>query len=81
MAVTGQFALVDAPAVTIAPLTLTASHPLDYTHALIPVASAITGLRATVALTLQSSTGARTVAVTHDFVDEPILVLTPMTLN
>ena len=76
-AIVAQFALVDAPAVAIAPLTLTATHPLDYTHALIPVASAITGLRATVALTLQSATGARTLAIAHDFVDEPIFVLTP----
>ena len=78
---TAQFALADAPAIEIAPLTLSASHPVDYTHARIPVASAITGLRTTVALTLQGAGGARSIALTHDFVAEPILVLTAAALG
>lgn len=71
-----QIALTDLPAVAVPELTLSAGHPIDFVHALVPIESAFTGLQATVALTITSATGVREVSLSHDFIDEPILVLT-----
>jgi hypothetical protein len=57
-------------------MTLSRSHPLDFVHAQIPVDAAVTGLDTTVVMTVATAGGTRTVTVDHDFIDEPILVLT-----
>ena len=74
------FSLAEAPALPVPRLTLTASHTIDFVNVLIPVDSAITGLGTTVTLDITTSSGQRTVTVTHDFVDEPTLTITNTTI-
>lgn len=76
-----QFALTDLPAVTVPGLTLSPSHLVDFTHANVPVDALVTGLAATVTLTVTMAAQIKTVTLGHDFLDEPILVLTPATLG
>ena len=76
-----QFTLKDLPTVAVAGLMLSRSHPVDFTHAPIPVDAAVTGLDTTVVLTLSTTAGEKTVTLESDFIDEPILVLTPNNLG
>jgi hypothetical protein len=72
-----QITLTGNPAEPVPAMTLSPSHLIDFVHVMVPVDSAVTGLDSTVALTRTSAAGSRTVTVPHDFVEEPILVLTP----
>jgi hypothetical protein len=71
-----QITMTASPGTPVPAMTLTASHPIDSVNVLVPVDSAVTGLDSTVALTLTGPAGQRTVSVSHDFVNDPILVLT-----
>jgi hypothetical protein len=70
-----------SPGTPVPAMTLTPSHPIDFVHVLVPVDSAVTGLDSTVALTLTTPAGQRTISVSHDFVDDPILLLTQPTIT
>ena len=74
------FSLTEAPTLPVPPLTLTASHTIDFVNVLIPVDSAVTGLDTTVTLNITTSSGQRTVTVSHDFVDDPTLTITNNTI-
>jgi hypothetical protein len=74
------FSLAEAPTLPVPPLTLTASHTIDFVNVLIPVDSAVTGLDTTVTLNITTSSGRRTVTVSHDFVDDPTLTITNNTI-
>jgi hypothetical protein len=76
-----QFTLKALPAVPVAGVTLSPSHPTDVTHAQIPIDAVVTGLDTTVVLTLSTTAGQRTLTIGHDFIDQPILVLTPNNLG
>lgn len=71
-----QMALTAHPGVAVPVLTLSADHQIDFVHVLIPIESVFSGLRTTVVLTISSAAGERAVSLVHDFMDEPILVLT-----
>ncbi|MFI9113846.1 hypothetical protein [Streptomyces venezuelae] len=43
--------------------------------------SAVTGLVSAVVLTVNTTSGVRTVSVAHDFVDKPVLVVTSSTIH
>ncbi|MFG1798383.1 hypothetical protein [Nocardia sp. NPDC049149] len=75
-----QITLTELPGIAVPALTLTAAHAIDFVHALIPVDAAVTGMNCTVALTLSTAAGERTVTRTHDFVDQPIFVITAPTI-
>jgi hypothetical protein len=70
------FSLAEAPTLPVPRLTLTASHTIDFVNVLIPSVSAVTGLDTTVTLNITASSGQRTVTISHDFVDDPILTIT-----
>jgi hypothetical protein len=74
------FRLTSAPALPVPDLTLTAAHPIDFVHVLIPVDSAVVGLDTAVTLTITGSSGTRAVTVHHDFIDDPILTITGTTI-
>ncbi|MFD3430970.1 hypothetical protein [Nocardia fluminea] len=76
-----QVSLTESPALPIPAVTLSPGHPIDFVHVAVPVTSAATGLHATVALTVITATGTHTLVLTHDFVDEPILLITNATLT
>ncbi|AWZ04237.1 MULTISPECIES: hypothetical protein [unclassified Streptomyces] len=76
-----EITLIANPGDPVPALTLSPSHTVDFVHVSLPVDSAITGLDSTVVLTVNTSSGARTVSVPHDFVDEPILVVTSSTIH
>jgi hypothetical protein len=61
--------------------TLSPSHTVDFVHVSLPVDSAVTGLDSMVVLTLTTTSGTRTVSVPHDFVDDPVLVVTSSTIH
>ncbi|MCX5521343.1 hypothetical protein OG342_00325 [Streptomyces bobili] len=71
-----EITLIANPGDPVPALTLSPSHTIDFVHVSLPVDSAVTGLDSTIVLTVNSTSGARTVSVAHDFVDEPILVVT-----
>ncbi|MGH3380724.1 MAG: hypothetical protein ACRDP6_38915, partial [Actinoallomurus sp.] len=75
-----QITITANPATPVPAMTLSPSHLIDFVHVMVPVDSVVTGLDSTVALTLTTAAGRRTVTVSHDFVEEPILVLTPSTI-
>jgi hypothetical protein len=75
------FSLTEAPTLPVPPLTLTASHTIDFVNVLIPIDSAVTGLDTTVTLNITTSSGQRTVTVSHDFVDDPTLTITNNTIT
>lgn len=72
-----QITITANPATPVPAMTLSPSHLIDFVHVMVPVDSAVTGLDSTVALTLTTAAGRRTATASHDFVEEPILVLTP----
>jgi hypothetical protein len=74
------FSLAEAPTLPVPPLTLTASHTIDFVNVLIPIDSAVTGLDTTVTLNITTSSGQRTVTVSHDFIDDPTLTITSNTI-
>jgi hypothetical protein len=74
------FSLAEAPTLPVPPLTLTASHTIDFVNVLIPIDSVVTGLDTTVTLNITTSSGQRTVTVGHDFVDDPTLTITNNTI-
>jgi hypothetical protein len=76
-----QITLTADPATPVPVITLSPSHPIDFVHVMIPIDSAVTGLDGTVALTLTTAAGQRTVTVAHDFVEEPILIVTPSVIT
>jgi len=71
-----QITMTASPGTPVPAMTLTPSHPIDSVNVLVPVDSAVTGLDSTVALTLAGPAGQRAVSVSHDFVGDPVLVLT-----
>ncbi|MFE0648498.1 hypothetical protein ACFVZH_07920 [Streptomyces sp. NPDC059534] len=73
--------LIATPGDSAPSLTLSPSHTIDFVHVSVPVDSAVTGLNSTVVLTLTTASGTRTVSLTHDFVNEPILVVTSSTIH
>ncbi|MEV7544929.1 hypothetical protein [Streptomyces sp. NPDC089915] len=73
--------LTSNPGVSAPSFTLSQSHTVDFVHVSVPVDSAVTGLDSTVSLTLTTTSNPRTVSVKHDFVDEPILVVTSSTIH
>jgi len=75
------FSLAEVPTLPVPPpLTLTASHTIDFVNVLIPIDSAVTGLDTTVTLKITTSSAQRTVTVSHDFVDDPTLTITNNTI-
>ncbi|MFI6166192.1 hypothetical protein ACIBCN_05330 [Nocardia sp. NPDC051052] len=75
-----QISVDDDPRIAIPALSLSPAHPIDFVHVLIPLGSAVTGLDCTVVFTLSTTAGTRAVRRGHDFVDEPIFVVTGNTL-
>lgn len=75
-----QITMTANPATPIPSISLNPSHAVDFRHVAIPVESAVTGLDCSVALTLTAAAGPRTVTVRHDFMETPILILTPNTI-
>lgn len=71
-----QFAVTKHPTIAVPSLTLSGQHAVDFTHVLVPVVASLAGLEATVVLEITTPAGPRHVSLTHDFVDEPILLLT-----
>jgi hypothetical protein len=74
-----QISLQQAPAIAVPTITLTAGQPVDGVALDIPVTSAVTGLLATVSLAVTGGDPTKVApheTLTHDFVHEPILVLT-----
>ncbi|MFD6160921.1 hypothetical protein ACFWF7_03755 [Nocardia sp. NPDC060256] len=76
-----QISVDDDPRIAIPALSLSPGHPIDFVHVLIPLGSAVTGLNCTVVFTLTTTAGPRAVSRAHDFVDEPIFVVTGNTLT
>ncbi|MFI7000312.1 hypothetical protein [Nocardia sp. NPDC050175] len=76
-----QISVDDDPRIAIPALSLSSGHPIDFVHVMIPLGSAVTGLDCTVVFTLTTTAGPRTVSRAHDFVDEPIFVVTGNTLT
>ncbi|GGY09252.1 hypothetical protein [Streptomyces tanashiensis] len=76
-----EITLIANPGDPVPTLTLSPSHTIDFVHVSLPVESAFTGLDSTVVLTVNTASGARTVSVAHDFVDQPILVVTSSTIH
>lgn len=77
-----QPALTGLPDLSVSALTLTPTHRVDSVNVAVPIAAALAGLDATVSLTITHSDGTTTQAeVTHDFLDDPILILTPAQLT
>ncbi|MFE0646990.1 hypothetical protein ACFVZH_00180 [Streptomyces sp. NPDC059534] len=76
-----EITLIAHPGDPVPALTLSPSHTIDFVHVSLPVDSAVTGLDSTVLLTVSTASGVRTVSVAHDFVDEPILVVTSSTIH
>ncbi|MDT0452066.1 hypothetical protein [Streptomyces hesseae] len=73
-------ALHDAPSISVPVLTLNPQHMVDSTAVDIPSVFTLTGLAATLTLTVTGGDPARVAAqstVEHDFVENPIFVLTP----
>ena len=65
------------PGVAVVALTLTPTHRVDSVHALVPLDVVVSGLAASVQVTVTPVAGSpRTVTLTTDFVDTPILVIT-----
>ncbi|MFF7779161.1 hypothetical protein ACFZCG_32635 [Streptomyces tanashiensis] len=73
--------LATHPGDPVPSFTLSPSHTVDFVHVSLPVDSAVRGLDSTVLLTLTTASGSRTVSVVHDFVDEPVLVVTSSLLH
>jgi hypothetical protein len=76
-----EITLIANPGDPVPALTLSPSHTIDFVHVSLPVGSAVTGLDSTVAVTVNTASGARTVSVAHDFVDKPVLVVTSSTIH
>ncbi|SED98417.1 hypothetical protein [Streptomyces sp. TLI_105] len=76
-----EITLIANPGDPVPELTLSPSHTIDFVHVSLPVDSAVTGLDSTVVLTVNTTSGVRTVSVAHDFVDKPILVVTSSTIH
>lgn len=71
--------LHDAPAIPVPTLTLNSEHTVDNTAVDIPVVFMVTGLTATLTITVTGGDPAKVAAhttVTHDFIKQPIFVLT-----
>lgn len=75
-----QISVDEDPRIAIPVLSLSPAHPIDFVHVLIPLGSAVTGLTCTVVFTLTTTAGTRAVSRGHDFVDEPIFVVTGNTI-
>lgn len=75
-----QISVDEDPRIAIPALSLSPAHPIDFVHVLIPLGSAVTGLDCTVVFTLTTTAGPRAVSRNHDFVDEPIFVITGNTI-
>lgn len=72
------FTLDDDPQLGVPGFTLQDGHVADSTHVLIPVVMVVSGLATTVSLTKHTAAGPQPpITLAHDFVSEPILVLTP----
>lgn len=83
-AITGlgiAFSLTDSPAIPIPGLRLSHTHAVDFVHIQIPVHAAVTGLDCTVTVTIDSADDQRTKTLTHNFTEDPILVLTTNALS
>jgi hypothetical protein len=75
-----HISMTATPGTSVPAMTLSPSHPIDFVHVLVPVDSVVTGLDCTVVLTLTTAAGGRTATVSHDFVGEPILIVTQSTI-
>lgn len=71
-----QFTLTAHPTIAVPALTLSSQHAVDFVHVLIPVVAALAGLQTTVVLAITTTGEPRDVTLTHDFINQPILVLT-----
>lgn len=69
------------PQIPVPAMTLAPSHKIDFVHVLIPIDSAVTGLDTTVALTITTAAGQHTTTLTHDFIDQPTLIITNTTIG
>ncbi|MEN4478744.1 hypothetical protein [Mycolicibacterium cosmeticum] len=76
-----HFALTALPGLPIPTITLRPAHRVDFVHVAVPVTSAVTGLECTVSMTITDANGDTPVSLTHDFVTDPILIVTPGTLT
>lgn len=75
------FSVTGLPDLPIPAMTLSASHAIDFVHVAVPVTAAIAGLECTVSLRVNKAEDQKSVSVTHDFVADPILVVTNSTLT
>lgn len=62
-------------------MTLTPAHEVDSVDVIIPVDALVTGLAATLTITIMANTGRKQVTLTNDFLSEPIFILTSAALN
>ena len=73
--------LDDLPALAVPALTLTAPHRVDSVHVTVPIGAVVVGLSATVTVTVTTADGSvRHAELHHDFLTDPIAVLTPAEL-
>jgi len=73
--------LDDLPALAVPALTLTAPHRVDSVHVTVPIGAVVVGLSATVTITVTTADGSvRHFELHHDFLTDPIAVLTPADL-
>lgn len=70
-----QFKITGLPDLPIDSITLTSSHAVDFVHVLVPIGAVVVGLSTIVTISIASPQGVRQVNVTHDFLDDPILIL------
>lgn len=75
-----HFSLVALPDIPIPTLTLKPAHAVDFVHVSVPVTAAVADLECRVTLTVTKSGEAASITVTHDYVADPILVVTGNTL-
>lgn len=74
--------IADLPELVPPALTLSASRKSDFVHVTVPVQVVLTGLVTTVTVGVTATDGStRTVTLTHDFLDHPLLVLTAASLS
>jgi hypothetical protein len=75
-------AFTNYPQIVVSSLTLTATHPVDFVHVIVPIDVILTSLAATVTITITPTSGPkRSATVDHDFLDDPVLTITTATVR
>jgi hypothetical protein len=78
-----QIALAGLPTVAVPAITLQPGHQIDSAEVVVPIGAALTGLDATLAISIQAvdPAGNRAVEASNDFTANPIFVLTKVDLE